>query len=192
MYEPSEEQTNNPYNDRFNELGFDSMSMVYNMGDLSLIQFYVLVLLGRLIFYKLQSCCCSKNKDKASATSLELMFNWPLRFFMEAYFEICFGSWMKYLRDDLKFSTKTDSMDTVLTWFWFSLSFSVPVLLALLIYVKEKAIREKGAIYERIESIFEDIRLDTWYTMNYPIFFFLRRISLVAVVFFCEGDKAVF
>ena len=26
-----------PYNDSFNDLGFDSMSMVYNLGDLSII-----------------------------------------------------------------------------------------------------------------------------------------------------------
>jgi hypothetical protein len=35
-YEPSEGLTLSPYNDRFEELGFDSMSMVYNLGDLAL------------------------------------------------------------------------------------------------------------------------------------------------------------
>jgi hypothetical protein len=62
------------------------------------------------------------------------MFNWPLRFFLEAYLEICFGSWMKWLRDDLSFTTKTDSMDTTLAWFYFVLSGFVPVLLAFVIY----------------------------------------------------------
>jgi hypothetical protein len=35
-YEPSEELTLTPYNDRFEELGFETKSMVYNLGDLAL------------------------------------------------------------------------------------------------------------------------------------------------------------
>jgi hypothetical protein len=36
-YEITKEQTLTPYNDSFEELGFDSMSMMYNFGDLGII-----------------------------------------------------------------------------------------------------------------------------------------------------------
>ena len=57
------------------------------------------------------------------------MFNWPLRFFMEAYLEICFASWMKWIEDDLSYESKTDSIDTVLAWFYLVISCLVPIVL---------------------------------------------------------------
>jgi hypothetical protein len=68
LYEPSEELTLTPYNDRFEELGFDSMSMVYNLGDLSLIQFYFLILILKVIFYKLTGICAD-CREKVTDTS---------------------------------------------------------------------------------------------------------------------------
>jgi hypothetical protein len=153
FYSPQNALTLTAYNEKFNNLGFDSMSMVYNMGDLSLIQFFVLVLVGQLIYFKLLACCKESAKVKARKTSVKLMFNWPIRFFMEAYLEICFGSWMKFLRGDLTFKatfeqantdstqtaeevtiyTKTDAMDSFLGWFWLVLSVLIPVILALVL-----------------------------------------------------------
>jgi hypothetical protein len=48
---------------------------------------------------------------------------------MEAYLEICFGSWTKFIRRDYSFATKTDSMDTVLAFFYLFMSGTVPLIL---------------------------------------------------------------
>jgi hypothetical protein len=54
-YEPTSEQTLTPYNESFEDLGFETKSMVYNLGDLALIQFYILVLIAYLVILKIAS-----------------------------------------------------------------------------------------------------------------------------------------
>jgi hypothetical protein len=120
------------------------------------------------------------------------MFNWPLRFFLEAYLEICFGSWMKWLKDDFSYATKTDAIDSVLAWFYFVLSGLIPFVLVVVLTFWESTIKNKGSLYERLESIFSDISLKTWYSINFVTFFLLRRFSLVMIVFFCVEENSVF
>jgi hypothetical protein len=120
------------------------------------------------------------------------MFNWPLRFLMEAYLEICFGSWMKYLKEDLTFGSKTDAMDSVLAWFYLIIGSLCPFLLLLIITFWKPAITSKGAFYTRLEELFADIKMTNRYTMNWVTVFFFRRLSLVMTIFFSDGDKAIF
>jgi hypothetical protein len=168
------------------------MSMVYNLGDLALIQFYLLILILVLVILKIARCFTSEVEDYVKNTSNLLMFNWPLRFFMEAYMEICFGSWMKIIRGDMSFNTKTDSMDTVLAWFYFVLSWFIPLVLSIILYFCEKTIKAKGPFFKRIESAFEDVSLKSGSTMNYVTIFLMRRLLLILAIFFCVGNKSVF
>jgi hypothetical protein len=120
------------------------------------------------------------------------MFNWPLRFFLEAYLEICFASGMKFLKGDLTFSTKTDSIDTVFAWFYLILAAVVPFTLIIVLAAGKMNIKAKGCLYQRLEPAFEEISARSWYTINFMTTFILRRLSLVLVIFFCTGDRAVF
>jgi hypothetical protein len=47
-----------PYNDNFDELGFGTKSMVYNLGDISIIQLYIPLLALLLILKKCGCCKC--------------------------------------------------------------------------------------------------------------------------------------
>jgi hypothetical protein len=68
-YEPSSELTLTPYNDSFEDLGFDSLSIVYNMGDLSVLQFYILVLILKLAILKISGLCTTKYSSNLGKTS---------------------------------------------------------------------------------------------------------------------------
>jgi hypothetical protein len=55
------------YNDRFGLLGYDTQSVVYNLGDLSVLQFWVFFKLGFLLAYIIMAkancslCCTTRN-----------------------------------------------------------------------------------------------------------------------------------
>jgi hypothetical protein len=83
-------------------------------------------------------------------------------------------------------------MDSFLGWFWLVLSVLIPVILALVLTCCESKIKKKGSLYERIEDVFSEVKLDNWYSINFVTIFFLRRMSLVITIFFCVGDWAVF
>ena len=55
------------YGDRFTLLGYDTMSVVYNLGDLAIIQFYIGIIILKVIWYKFLSfftCCwCMRRKQ---------------------------------------------------------------------------------------------------------------------------------
>ena len=59
---------------------------------------------------------------------------------MEAYLEICFGSMIKYLTDTYSFATRTNSLDSVLAYFYLGCSVIVPCILLFVLSVKTETI----------------------------------------------------
>jgi hypothetical protein len=55
-----------------------------------------------------------------------------------------------------------DSIDSAFAWFYLVILPLVPVLLLVVLSVKEKAIRQKGSLYERLEELFSEVHLDSW------------------------------
>jgi hypothetical protein len=99
-YEPSVGM--DPFNNRFELLSYETKSIIYNLGDLSIMQFYVFVgLIWLLIYYLLvkASCCChcmakrkEKYEKKYGEQKKELFYNWPIRFLFEAYLELAMAT----------------------------------------------------------------------------------------------------
>jgi hypothetical protein len=54
MYNP--EIGHDPYNEKFSTLGFDTKVFFYNLGDISVLQFYVVYLVIKLLIQKI-GCC---------------------------------------------------------------------------------------------------------------------------------------
>jgi hypothetical protein len=92
----------------------------------------------------MQKCCkCFKSTpENIAATSHALFWNWTLRFIMEAYLELSFGSLIKFFSNELSFShSKTDSIDTFFAYLWLGILPLVPVILIVVLTLKEKVIR---------------------------------------------------
>ena len=124
-----------------------------------------------------------------------MFFNWPLRFFMEAYLELNIGSLIKYLSDEHSFATNPDSLDTFLAYFYLFTAPALPFILFITFNLSEQKIKEKkekGSLYGRLEEAFSEIKLDNAYTINFVTVFLFRRLSLVLVIFFLIENAAVF
>ena len=105
------------YNARFELLGYDTTSIVYNLGDMSLIQFWVFVKVLILLFYGLLSkmyCCeCMAKKQKHyigkfKAEKISIFFNWPIRFIFESYLELAVSTLVKFCTWNYSMETGAD------------------------------------------------------------------------------------
>jgi hypothetical protein len=125
---------------KFEALGFDTRNFFFNLGDISIIQFYPLYLSIKAIF---QKCGCIKacNTHK-NETMTELFWNWPLRFIIMAYIELSIGSLIKFFSDELSFDhTLVDSIDTAFAYFYLVILPLVPTILLLVLSVKKTVIQ---------------------------------------------------
>jgi hypothetical protein len=125
-----------PYNDNFENLGFESASMIYNLGDLAVIQFYLLFLILFLLIAKM--CKKPKQIKKYSNT---LFWNFPLRYVISGYIELCLGSIIKYYDNSYVFDTNSDAIDTVLSCFYLGLIGIFPLGIIILTYTKRESIK---------------------------------------------------
>jgi hypothetical protein len=134
-----------PYNDNFENLGLDSASMVYNLGDLAVIQFYLLFLILFLLIAKM----CKKPKY-VKRYSDALFWNFPLRYVISGYIELCFGSLIKFYDESYVFDTKSDATDTVLSCFYLGIIVLLPLGILILTNTKNETIKKKGPFYESV------------------------------------------
>jgi hypothetical protein len=134
-----------PYNDNFESLGFESASMIYNLGDLAVIQFYLLFLIIFLLIAKM----CKKQKY-VKQYSDALFWNFPLRYVISGYIELCLGSIIKFYDDSYVFDTNSDATDTILSCFYLGVIVLFPFGILILTNTKNEAIKKEGSFYESV------------------------------------------
>lgn len=113
---------------RLPAVGYDSTSMIYNMGDTGIIQFWPFIMLLKLFFFRRLAKCKVKYVEKSEELSISLFYNWPLRFLLEFYLELCIGSIIKYEAATYDFTTFCNSLDSVLGFFWLAMILLAPIV----------------------------------------------------------------
>jgi hypothetical protein len=191
----------NEYNDRFSLLGYDTQSLIYNLGDLGILQFWIFFKLGLLLLFALISstqCCtfCEKRNEKYSqkykSEKVSIFYNWPIRFFFEAYLEFSVSTLIKLKGSALSTATFADTFDSALSCFYLALVFIAPLFHFIYFAINDERLRHDKGFYAKFNTVFMATKVDKIFTIYYNGFFMLRRLSFVLVCIYCDDELYIF
>ena len=186
------------FDERFTLLGYDSTSIVYNLGDLAIIQFWIFIELIFLGLLKLLSKveryeCIAKRKEKFVAKyqkiKLSVLWNWPIRFIFEAYLELSIATILKFKAMTYSYSTAADVFDTVLGIFYVILVVTGPAFYFIFFGINSDKLRKNQKTFvDKYETLFDSIKVDQFWNVNYNAFFMLRRFIFVMSCVYWNGS----
>lgn len=93
-------------------------------------------MLLQLLLYKVMAKFRPKFLEKSEALSISLFCNWPIRFFLEFYLEMCISSIIKYQAQTYDFSTRTNAFDSSIGYIYLVATISAPFLFFVLFWCK--------------------------------------------------------
>jgi hypothetical protein len=155
------------YGTRLPAVGYDTTSMIYNMGDTGIVQFWPLIMLLKLFLFTQIAKYRMNYVNKVKTLTVSLFYNWPLRFFLEFYLELSIASIIKFEAKTYDLTTFCNFFDTVLGFFWLALILAAPPAFMIYFWCKQDRLRYSESYYKKFETVFEATRIDTFMQINY-------------------------
>ena len=170
------------YNDRLEELGFEQHNMIKNIG--SMFYYIVYSKLMFLISILFLFCPC-KSK---TLTKLKEFFNWVsilnqmFIIYQEGYIEILVCCYLSFEHHDL--ITWSDNFSHVSSIALISLSLTVvPGIVVAASYLNNEDSKRGKLAKNYLISVYQELKMDNSYQINYNLLFLVRRIILVYFIF---------
>ena len=141
--------------------------------------------------------CIAKRKEKFVATyqkiKLSVLWNWPIRFIFEAYLELSIATILKFKAMTYSYSTAADVFDTVLGIFYVILVVTGPAFYFIFFGINSDKLRKNQKTFvDKYETLFDSIKVDQFWNVNYNAFFMLRRFIFVMSCVYWNGSFFIF
>ena len=179
-----------PNNNYFAKNGVNSSLFLYNCASILLtLTLYWVIFLLAITCSKIP--CFSIVKKLCSFIINLFLFNFILRFMIEGYLEICFGSILNLYA--FKHSSTVEILSLVISFIFAAIYALFPFMAFVLIYDNRKELHEGNETYaKRFGTMYEELTHDKgWeYMQFYPVFL-LRRLVYVVLLIALQGYSEV-
>ena len=179
-----------PNNSYFAKNGIDSSLFLYNCASILLtLTLYWTIFLLAITCSKFP--CFSIVKKLSSYIINLFLFNFILRFMIEGYLEICFGSILNLYA--FGHSCAVEILSLVISFVFAAVYALFPFMAFALIYDKRKELHEGNEDYaKRFGTIYEELTHDRgWeYMQFYPVFL-LRRLAFLVLLIGLQGYSEI-
>ena len=185
------EKENEQSDEKFENVGYESTSIIMNMGSL-FISFVIFLTLPALLLC-LRPCRSKSRliKDKSEKISTALKGNLFIRFFLEGCLNIAISSVLNIEHANenggLKWDSSVNAINSVSLIFFTSVILLLPVFFLIFYCLKFKKWGKPG-FEERYGAAIAGLRTDRRSSLFYPVNFILRRFALVLVAKFTQDN----